>query len=127
MALLVSTHLFAGYDFLSHASAILFLDSWNFVVEALRTPNLFTRLILVVKDGYLRVDSDEGVKPAATVFVQENAFVQVTAESGLLFTTSRQDLEWSVNKMRLRFTTVDGQMPSRSCSDLNPYMEHVGS
>lgn len=66
VALFVSADLLAGCDFSPHMSRIPFLTMWNFVLEAVRTLNLFTRATLVVKDGTLRLDVDERVKLLVT-------------------------------------------------------------
>ncbi|CAM9985017.1 unnamed protein product [Sphacelaria rigidula] len=71
VALYVLTYLLAGCDFSPYVSKIPFLRLWDFVLKALRTPNLFTASIFTEEDGILRVDIDEGVKlPAAMFFFQ---------------------------------------------------------
>ncbi|CAM9379420.1 unnamed protein product [Sphacelaria rigidula] len=67
VALVVLTYLFAGCDFLPCVPRIPFLKLWDFVLKALRTPNLFTAPIFTEEDGILRVDIDEGVKPPAAM------------------------------------------------------------
>ncbi|CAM9593334.1 unnamed protein product [Sphacelaria rigidula] len=92
----------------------------DFVLKAIRTPNLYTKAILADKDGRLGVEMDEGVKLLATVllFRYENAFSQVATDLGTLFTTCGQDVASYVNKIRLCITTAHGHQPSRCCPDL---------
>ncbi|CAM9320725.1 unnamed protein product [Sphacelaria rigidula] len=127
VALFVLTYLLAGCDFLPHVSGIPFLKMWDFVLKAIRTPNLFTKAILADKDGRLRVEMDGGVKLLATVFFfrYENAFAQVATDPGILFTTCGQDLASHVNKIRLCITTAHGHQPSRYFPDLDACKKHV--
>ncbi|CAN0042625.1 unnamed protein product [Sphacelaria rigidula] len=87
VALFVLTYLLAGCEFLPHVSGMPPLKMWDFVLKAIRTPNLFTKVILADKDGRLRVKMDQGVKLLATFFFfrHENAFSQVATDPGILF------------------------------------------
>ncbi|CAM9547720.1 unnamed protein product [Sphacelaria rigidula] len=127
VALFVFTYLLAGCDFLPRVSGIPFPKMWEFVLKALRTPNLFTKAIVVIDEGKARVEVHEGVKLLATIFFfrYENAFAQVAADPGHLFTTTGQNLESFVDKIRLCITIVHGHMPSRCCPDLDACQNHV--
>ncbi|CAN0084368.1 unnamed protein product, partial [Sphacelaria rigidula] len=127
VALFVLTYLLAGCDLLPYVSRIPFLKLWDFVLKALRKPNLFTAPIFTEEDGILRVDIDESVKlPAAMFFSRvENASAQIATDPGLLFATGGWDLGPYVNKIRLNITTVHGHMPSRCCPDLDACRKHV--
>ncbi|CAM9729299.1 unnamed protein product, partial [Sphacelaria rigidula] len=50
VALFVFTHLLAGCDFLPRVSGIPFLKMWDFVLKAVRSPNHFTKPIVVIGD-----------------------------------------------------------------------------
>ncbi|CAM9660465.1 unnamed protein product, partial [Sphacelaria rigidula] len=127
VALFAFTYLLAGCDFLPRISGILFLKMWEFGLKALRTPNLFTKAIVVIDEGRARVEVDEGVKLLATMFFfrYENSFAQVAADPGHLSTTTGQNLDSFVNKIRLCITTVYGHMPSGCCPDLDACQKHV--
>ncbi|CAM9984881.1 unnamed protein product [Sphacelaria rigidula] len=120
----VFTYLLAGCDFLPRVSGIPFPKMLEFVLKALRTPNLFTKAIVVIDEGKARVEVDEGVKLLATIvfFRYENAFA---AGPGHFFTATGQNLVSFVNKIRLCITTVHRHMPSRCCPDLDACQKYV--